>query len=282
MDRDVDRREFLRLSFASTVGAGLIPLGGRIPSLRSGGAHSGAHGSAEALPPRVIGLRTLGGDFRFDPVGLRVEAGEDVVWLNMGDFHTASAFHPDNAQLLGGDVPRRIPQAAESFHSGMLGMSGGTEFTYRAEVEGIYDYFCQPHYSFGMVGRFVVGAPRGGPAVTRPLSELNEASRESMPPVEAIMGAAGRAFEWAARVNGLLYLRANQDSSSSAVSAVREGVNADDGLAELLGRAGRETAFRRALARYLDAYSGEAGYEELASLADEVKSPLRAAVSTAT
>lgn len=288
MDRDVSRREFLKLTLASSAGLGLAPVAGA-PSRPASGLAPGRRGGGGArsrsdrdLPPRVIGLRTLGGDFRFDPVGLRLEPGEEVIWLNMGDFHTATAFHPENDKLLNEPVPPRIPEGADSFHSGMLGMAGGTEFTYRAEVGGVYDYFCQPHYSFGMVGRFVVGRPRGGPAVTRSLSELNDASREAMPSVEAIMGPPGRGYEWASRVNGLLYLRSHREDESAATEAVRDGVEADAALADLLARTGRAGTFRRALREFLAAYGGEAGYEELVSLADRAKSPLREAVSAAT
>lgn len=275
--RDVDRRDFLKLTLGSTAGVGLASAVGGLPGLFPRGIASEADPSADPLPPRVIALRTMGGDFRFDPVGLRVEPAEDVIWLNMGDFHTATAFHPSNDELVGEPVRLRIPEGAEPFHSGMLGMTGGTEYTYRATVEGVYDYFCQPHYSFGMVGRFVVGRPRGGPAVTRPLAELNDPSRKTMPAVETIMGPAGRAFEWMARVNGLLYLRTNQGAAPAA-EAVREGVAADDELAGLLERAGQGNAFDQALGSFLGSYLGDAGYEELADLADRVKSSLRAAV----
>ena len=271
------RRDFLRIALASTAGLGLAPLVSGFRGSTRGRPMGGSAGFADDLPPRVIGLRTMGGDFRFDPVGLRLEPGDAVTWLNMGDFHTASAFHPDNDDLLGGSVPLRIPERAESFHSGMLGITGGTEFTYRPTVEGVYDYFCQPHYSFGMVGRVIVGAPGNGPAVTRPLSELNEPSRETMPAVERIMGPRGRAFEWASRLNGLLYLRASGEDGRPAAAPLERRVEADDELASLLEGAGQAPAFRRALRTFLEAYTGDAGYERLSALADDAKAPLREA-----
>ena len=108
------RRRLLGTTAGALAGLGVIRAG-----LWLGG--SGPASSTEdegdeklgGLPPRVVGLRTSGGNFRFDPVGLRIEPGTNLTWLNMGDFHTATAFHPDNGHLLGGDVPLRIPKGAE-------------------------------------------------------------------------------------------------------------------------------------------------------------------------
>jgi acetylornithine deacetylase/succinyl-diaminopimelate desuccinylase-like protein len=63
-----------------------------------------------------VGLRSLGGDFAFDPPGLQIEPGDGVHWLNIGDFHTVSAFHPAHARLLPGvkveEFLRRLRDAA--------------------------------------------------------------------------------------------------------------------------------------------------------------------------
>jgi len=278
MSRGWRRRDFVKLALGSMAGAAMIPVGGRLLENRGGGAPDGARAAAArpGLPPRTVGLRTLGGDFVFDPVGLRIEAGERVVWLNVGDFHTVSAFHPDNANLLPGEVPLRIPEGAESFHSGMLGLTGGTQFEREFPVEGVYDYFCQPHYSFGMVGRLIVGAPGDGPAVTRPISELNEASREQMPSVSRIMGPAGRTHEWAARLNGLLYLRANGEPTDGAVEAIRAGIAEDQTLSSLLVDAGASGEFDAAIEEAL-ADAGGIGYEDLVGRLDAAKTVLKRA-----
>ena len=157
------RRRFLGVTTGTLTGLGVIGGGlwlmGRDPAVGTG--EKGDEGRA-SLPPRVVGLRTSGGNFRFDPVGLRIEPGTNMIWLNMGDFHTATAFHPDNGHLLGGDVPLRIPDGAAPWHSGMLGLTDGTQFEHTFAAEGVYDYFCQPHYGFGMVGRIIVDAGRSG------------------------------------------------------------------------------------------------------------------------
>ncbi|MDX1647443.1 MAG: plastocyanin/azurin family copper-binding protein [Longimicrobiales bacterium] len=266
----IHRREFIRASGAFCL------------SVMSGGACSEPSMEGEApsstpdddLAPRVVGMRSLGGAFRYDPVGLGVAPGDEVHWLNMGDFHTVSAFHPDNAELIEGSVPLRIPEEAAPFHSGMLGLTAGTQFTHRFEVAGVYDYFCQPHYSFGMVGRIIVGEPRGGPALRRPSDDLNEVARRTMPSVDAILGPGGAAFEWAARVNGILYRMANEGEATAVAEAVASGMSEDDALGDWLGAQDR-SALPRALSSLMDAASGAADYQVVLQRADEVKKVLR-------
>ena len=228
------------------------------------------NGAAE-LPPRVIGLRTLGGDFRFDPAGLLIEPGERVIWLNMGDFHTTTAFHPQNKDLLAGGVPLRMPEGAEPWHSGMLGLTAGTQFEHHFQVEGVYDYFCQPHYHFGMVGRIIVGAPHYGPALSRPLSELPEPAQRQMPSVAAIIDPAGRTFEWASRINGVLYLIANGTDAEPAAGLVSEDVRRDAALQRVFNEVGNGPELQAALVRFADGVAARMDYETLVALADTAK-----------
>ena len=70
------RRRFFGATVGTLMGLGLFSrgvwLGGRDPA-----AGTGEKGDEEraSLPPKVVGLRTSGGNFRFDPVGLRIEPG---------------------------------------------------------------------------------------------------------------------------------------------------------------------------------------------------------------
>jgi plastocyanin len=271
MSHRYKRREFVRAVSYGLAGWTLVPLG--LQARRRGAL--GAETIAGGLPPRTIGTRTLGGDFRFDPVGLRVEKEEAVVWLNMGDFHTATAFHPANAHLIAGPVALRIPAEAQPWHSGMLGLDAGTQFRHRFTVAGVYDYFCQPHYAFGMVGRIVVGEASAESA--RPLAELNEASRKQMPSVEAIVGPRGRTFEWAARINGVLLLAANDREAATAAESVRKAATGDETLGQLLADAALASEFGRKLAGFATNVSNDVDYEELVSRADELKEMLAAA-----
>lgn len=290
-----NRRDFLKWTVRSLTGLGLVPVlaGRRAGQETPVNAGAGAtppdrsrrfetNAGRDGLPPRTVGLRSLGGDFVFDPAGLSLEPGDRLTWLNMGDFHTATAFHPDNDELLSGDVPLRIPEGARSWHSGMLGLDAGSEFSHTFEVPGVYDYLCQPHYSFGMVGRIVVPSSDGASPTARPASELNENSRKEMPPVESILGAGGRAYEWTARINGVLLLRAHQETAAGPAERLADELADDRRLRDLLERTGREDRALSSLERFMDAVRSEAGYETLVGRADRAKAPLiEAAESTA-
>lgn len=250
---------------------------GAIGEIRGVDVPNRASGPVPAeLPPRTVGLRSLGGDFRFDPPGLLVSRGETVTWLNMGDFHTVTAFHPANDGLLSRTVPLRIPRAAEPFHSGMLGLDAGSVFEHAFEVEGVHDYFCQPHYSFGMVGRIVVGGPRSGPALAADDSAPAEAAREELPPVSTIVGPAGRAYEWASRINGVLRLRTRDADSDPDARAVLEAARGDDLLLRALRKEGAEEEFFQRLGAFVDSVTRGADYERLVERADAAKETLRA------
>jgi plastocyanin len=277
------RRRFLEAAGAAVGALGLAPvLGagagtGRAAAPSRAGSRPGPRPAD--LPPRTVGLRTLGGDFRFDPVGLAVSPGDTVRWLNMGDFHTTTAFHPDNADLVAPDVPLRIPEGADPWHSGMLGMTAGTQFEHTVRVPGVYDYFCQPHYSFGMVGRLVATGPDGGTPEARPLSELNEASREQMPAVETVVGPAGRTFEWASRLNGILFLRANDGAADDAAGALASSLEGDAELQGVLDRAGQADRFRAQLGEVVRGAREGIAYQQLLGRIDAAKDVLAAARS---
>ena len=266
-----NRREFLTAASWVLPGIGMLAPGGAhiVPWVEHFRPRRQA-GTAK-LPPRVVALRTVGGDFRFEPAGLLIEPGTSLIWLNMGDFHTTTAFHPDNDELLPGGVPPRIPEGAESWHSGLLGLTAGTQFEHRFEVEGVYDYFCQPHYNFGMVGRIIVGRPHGGPAMQRPLSELPEPAQRQMPSVEIIANRAGRTFEWVARLNGVLYLIANGvDAGPAAVRVVQE-MREDAALQQLLSEAGTQPELEEAVGRFTESVAANSDYEALVGQADVAK-----------
>jgi hypothetical protein len=130
-----------------------------------------------------------------------------------------------------------------------------------------------------MVGRIIVTGPNVGPIVGRPLSELNEPSRKAMPEVEEIMGPGGRTFEWMARINGLLLLRAHDEPLESAVSAVSTAIDEDEELGTLLAEARVESEFHDRLDSLASAATGTGDYESLLSRADAVKEVLHRARS---
>ncbi|MFC7194636.1 plastocyanin/azurin family copper-binding protein [Halosimplex aquaticum] len=101
---------------------------------------------------------TDGSDYYFTPVGLYVEPGETITWVNESGDHSSTAY----AESLDAASVTRIPEGAEAWNSGILSESGAS-FEHTFQETGTYDYFCIPHAALGMVGRLVVGEP-GGPA----------------------------------------------------------------------------------------------------------------------
>lgn len=137
--------------------------------LQAGGlALAGLAGPVVARATGPVEIRMLssprGEHAWFDPIGVRVEAGQRVRWImaSPGNPHTTTAYPPRN-----GGHSLRIPEGAEPWDSGFL-VNPRDTFEARLTVEGVYDYFCLPHEAGGMVGRIVVGpSRRAGRAAVR-------------------------------------------------------------------------------------------------------------------
>jgi plastocyanin len=124
-----------------------------------------------AMPARAATLEVRavmsqdGAQVYFDPVGLRIQPGDTVRWIQVNGYHSVTAYHPAN-----GDRELRIPEGAKPWDSGMLLAeypAKGSTFEHTFTIAGVYDYLCMPHEAAGMVGRIVVGEPANGPG-TRP------------------------------------------------------------------------------------------------------------------
>ncbi|WP_201861373.1 plastocyanin/azurin family copper-binding protein [Microvirga soli] len=123
----------------------------------------------------------------FDPIGLRVEPGQTIRWINLdpGNSHTATAYHPKNFER-----PQRIPEGAEPWDSDYL--LPNESFSVTLTVEGVYDFYCVPHEHAGMVGRIIVGQPGRSPAASvsaqaaggEPLPEI---ALQAFPSIDEIM-----------------------------------------------------------------------------------------------
>lgn len=144
--------------------------------------------SAEAVAEIVMAGREDGSHVWFDPIGLLVQPGQTVRWINRdpGNAHTATAYHTANF-----GKPNRIPAATRPWDSGYL--LPEESFSVKLTVPGVYDYFCVPHERAGMVGRIIVGAPQadGWQSGTAADNGLPQAALQAFPAVEEIM-AKGR------------------------------------------------------------------------------------------
>ena len=78
----------------------------------------------------------------YDPADITIEIGETVVWTNISGFHNVNgttATYPGNPESFGNGAPS-------------LNWSYAHTFT----IPGVYDYQCDPHVGFGMVGKVTV------------------------------------------------------------------------------------------------------------------------------
>lgn len=109
----------------------------------------------------------------FIPHVVHLDVGGTITWELVDDLeeHDTTAFHPLY------DKPLRLTDEDEHWQSPEINEQGETwERTF--EVEGVYDYFCGPHYEDDMLGRVIVGWPDPDPdehpALAPPEDELED------------------------------------------------------------------------------------------------------------
>jgi len=86
-------------------------------------------------------------DFAFSPSSLVIEVGDTVVWTNSQGMHNVNGTqgtYAENPASFGNDVGE------------------GWTYTFVFTEPGTYDYRCDPHVEFGMVGQIIVGEGGGG------------------------------------------------------------------------------------------------------------------------
>jgi plastocyanin len=188
MDEDTGRRGFLAMT------AGTAAVGTAAAQEQGGGA------SEYEVEDGVYEVEMVseGTEYYFDPIGLRVEPGDTVRWVNVEGAHSATSYDDGN----GGATETRIPEGAEAWNSGTMTEQGAT-FEYTFEEEGTYDYFCIPHKTLGMIGRVVCGEP-GGPAEEGEIPDLDGLQSGEFPSSDAIVenGALSYPYEPSAGGSG--------------------------------------------------------------------------------
>ena len=135
----------------------------------------------------IVEMFTRGGRDYNDPLGIHVEPGTTIRFVQQSGTHTVTAYHPDN-----GGRELRIPEGADPFDSGVM-TGRGAEYEITLTEEGVYDYVCTLHEARGHVGRIVVGDPEAAPA--KPADSLPGMAAEHLLPVEEIVEQQRIAFE---------------------------------------------------------------------------------------
>lgn len=132
-------------------------------------SHAESHDAALEGPSAsaTVTMVTTDDGTHFEPHVVWVEQGGTVTWELESGSHTTTAYAADN------DAPQRIPDDADAWDSGTISEAGGT-FEHTFETTGVYDYFCVPHESTGMLGSVVVGEPdaQGQPGLQEPQDGL--------------------------------------------------------------------------------------------------------------
>ncbi|WP_336359838.1 cupredoxin domain-containing protein [Haladaptatus sp. ZSTT2] len=134
-----------------------------------------AHGDIQIGEPMASVTVEMVGEngFHFLPHVVHIVPGGTVTWELVNSVHDTVAYHPDNGK------PARIPAGTAPWRSPLISDPGET-FAVTFEQEGVYDYFCTPHETFGMVGRVIVGTPDldAEPAMAPPQDDLPAGARE--------------------------------------------------------------------------------------------------------
>ncbi|NHX35713.1 MULTISPECIES: plastocyanin/azurin family copper-binding protein [Halolamina] len=148
------RRDFLRATGGS---GGAVALGSGVAAGQEGtGTATGTEGGGGGGTTHTVDMTD---SLVFDPAELTIEAGDTVVWENVGSVGHSVTAYEDN-----------IPEEADFFASGGFDaeqpardaypeqgdIPGGESYQHTFETLGTYEYFCIPHESVGMIGTIEV------------------------------------------------------------------------------------------------------------------------------
>lgn len=106
-----------------------------------------------AIELTVLDLATLlvgTSGFHYHPAGLRVAPGDVVLYSARTPDHPVAAYHEGHGRQ------NRVPDGVPPLSSPLVPVGG--YWLYRFETPGVYDLYCPPHQTFGMVERVVVTA----------------------------------------------------------------------------------------------------------------------------
>lgn len=90
----------------------------------------------------------------FDPETVRVSMGDTVRWRNVGEVeHTVTAYEgrlPDEGEYFASGGSESEEAAQKNLNDGLV--APGEQFEHTFDISGVYEYYCIPHESAGMVG----------------------------------------------------------------------------------------------------------------------------------
>lgn len=137
----MQRRQFLRAAGVGALGGVAAPVAAQEDGEADGAAEAGGGGGGTETV--IVGPD---GDFTFEPESLPIQPGTTVVWEWDSNFHNVN--------------PTSIPEDA-SWQGHQPTEDAGFTYEYTFDVEGTYEYQCDPHADQGMVGDVVVDPDAG-------------------------------------------------------------------------------------------------------------------------
>ena len=124
------------------------------PAAAATGGDAKAAGGAEVTVQMHEVPASAGTTFRFDPENLTIKVGTTVKWINVsgedGPRHTST----DDPEWETPQTPAILPAGAEKWRTRFLRNSESATHTFT--VPGKYQYFCETHGPYGMVGTITV------------------------------------------------------------------------------------------------------------------------------
>lgn len=116
---------------------------------------------AEEYEVQMLGLGSDGKFMVFEPAFLKIEPGDTVTFVPTTGRHNSEP------------IPGMLPEEAEPWKGKIQ-----EEITVTFDVEGVYGYMCEPHYSLmGMVGLIQVGDDLANLKEARAVEHPNMAGR---------------------------------------------------------------------------------------------------------
>src|SRR5262245_20969215 len=115
-------------------------------------------GDSNAKPGSEVTVQmhqdSAGTSFRFEPANLTIKVGTTVKWVNVsgedGPRHTST----DDPEWETPQAPAVLPAGAEKWRTPFL--RNGESAIHTFKVPGKYQYFCETHGQYGMVGTITV------------------------------------------------------------------------------------------------------------------------------
>ena len=124
------------------------------PAAAATGGDAKAAGGAEVTVQMHEVPASAGTTFRFDPENLTIKVGTTVKWINVsgedGPRHTST----DDPEWETPQTPAILPAGAEKWRTRFLRNTESATHTFT--VPGKYQYFCETHGPYGMVGAITV------------------------------------------------------------------------------------------------------------------------------